>query len=250
MKTPSVHRVVLEVAVETLDDALAAYQGGADRLELCAALDLGGLTPSIGTLVQARQFAKTPICIMIRPRPGDFVYSPGEVEIMLHDLEQFRALEPAGFVFGALHADGRINLEACYKLITLAKGIPCTFHRAFDRTPNLAESLEEMIQLGFNHVLTSGRGNTAEEGIRELAILNEQAKDRIQVIACGRVRAENVARIVKFTHVPQVHGSFAMPIPERLGVGNRGYPVRSQTDREAVRAAREILDRPWELTIA
>jgi copper homeostasis protein len=242
-----VRRVLLEVAVETPDDAFAADQGGADRLELCAALDLGGLTPSLGSLVQVRKFAQKPICVMIRPRGGDFVYSPAEIDIMIYDVARFRELQPAGFVFGVLEKDGTINLEACLKLLKEAGGIPCTFHRAFDRTPKLTDSLNELIGMGFKRILTSGQADTAEQGLKKLAELVELAEGKLSIIACGKVRAENVARLVKFTKVQEVHGSFAEPVPPQLGVGHRGYAVRSQTSRQGVQAAREILNRPWDL---
>jgi copper homeostasis protein len=243
-------RVLLEVAIETPDDAYAATQGGADRLELCAALDLGGLTPSLGTLLEVRRFTDKPICVMIRPRPGDFVYSPAEFEIMQRDIEFFRPHKPAGFVFGILQKDGRVDLDSCLKLLKLADGVPCVFHRAFDRTPDLFESLKELSGMGFTRVLTSGQADSAVEGLKVLADLVSASENKIEILACGKIRADNVTRVIKFGKVLQVHGSFAEPLPERPERGYRGYTVRSITSLEAVRATRDLLDRPWELLIS
>lgn len=239
-------RIVLEVAIETPDDAYAAAQGGADRLELCSALDLGGLTPSLGMLEEIRRFSDVPTCVMIRPRPGDFVYSPAEVDIMRRDIEHFLPLKPAGFVFGVLDEEGRIELEACLKLVTAAQGVPCVFHRAFDKTPDPAEAIDQLVQLGFQRILSCGQADTALEGVNNLARLVALAGERIIILACGRIRARNVVQVIKASGVVQVHGSFAEPVPELPGRGRRGYTTRSQTSRDQVQATRELLDRPWE----
>jgi len=128
-------RYTLEVCCETLADVLAADVGGADRIELCSALDLGGLTPSLGLLLATRSAVHLPVWVMIRPRAGDFVYSADEVAVMVRDIELCRGAEPAGFVFGALHPDGRINRDICRRLLDVSGTIPAVFHRAFDRTP-------------------------------------------------------------------------------------------------------------------
>ena len=241
-----VRRVLLEVAVETPDDVFAADQGGADRLELCAALDLGGLTPSLGTLQEARSFSKLPICVMIRPRPGDFVYTPAEVSIMRRDIELFFPFSPAGFVFGVLQADGSVNLDACLKLVNAAQGVPCVFHRAFDRTPDLLEAMNEIVGLGFRRILSSGQGNTALQGLDVLSKLVRQAEGKIELLACGKIRPDNVLDVIRGSNCSQVHGSFATEIPDRHGLGYRGYGSRCQTDEASVRATRQLLDRPWD----
>lgn len=252
-------RVVIEVAIESVDDALAAEAGGADRLELCSALDLGGLTPSLGTYLEVRKAVRLPIWVMIRPRPGDFVYTEAEIRTMARDLELYRDLPspgpgpapsnseagghgPDGFVFGVLDEAGRVHPEACRVLRYRTGYRPCAFHRAFDKTPDAAAALDQLIRLGFRRVLTSGGAKTAADGIRSIASLVRQADDRIEVMPCGGVSAADAPRIVAETGCRQVHGSFAETVPEGAGRGTRGYPPRSRTCRPKVAAARAALD--------
>lgn len=235
-------RILIEVAMESVDDAVAAEEGGADRLELCAALDLGGLTPSLGTYDAIRHVSKLPVFVMIRPRSGDFVYSEFEIAAMKRDIAYFLPLKPDGFVFGILQADATIHLNACRDLIVAASGLPCTFHRAFDRTANNLQALDDCTALGFKRILTSGRAADAIAGIRNLTRLAEQAEGRIGLLPCGRIRHDNVAEIVRATSCREVHGSFAEPIPEGTNDGERGYVRRSRTSRSAVAACRDVLN--------
>lgn len=234
-------RLTLEVAIESVDDALAAVGGGADRLELCAALDLGGLTPSPGTIQEVMDAVKVPVMVMIRPRGGDFVYSPHELTAMERDIRHFLPMGPAGFVFGALTPEATIHQDACRALLKAAGSVPCTFHRAFDRTYDNRRALEDIIALGFTRVLSSGRADTALAGVENLTKLINLAEDRIIVIPCGRVRALNVGEIVRLTKCQEVHGSFAEPIPTTNDIGRQGYIIRSRTSREAVALCRSIL---------
>lgn len=235
-------RILIEVAMESVDDAIAAEEGGADRLELCSALDLGGLTPSLGLFDAVRHVSKLPVFVMIRPRCGDFVYSEFEIAAMKRDIVYFLPLKPDGFVFGILHADGTVNLNACGDLIVAASGLPCTFHRAFDRTTNNLQALDDCVTLGFKRILTSGRATDAIAGIRNLKRLAEQTAGQIGLLPCGRIRPDNVAEIVRQTSCREIHGSFAEPIPDGLNDGERGYVRRSRTSRAAVAACREVLN--------
>ena len=234
-------RILIEVAMESVEDAIAAEEGGADRLELCSALDLGGLTPSLGMYDAVRHVSKLPVFVMIRPRSGDFVYSEYEIAVMKRDIAYFLPLKPDGFVFGILHADATINHNACRDLIVAASGVPCTFHRAFDRTANNLQALDDCVALGFKRILTSGRAADAIAGIRNLTQLAEQAEGRIGLLPCGRIRQDNVAEIVRQTSFREIHGSFAEPIPEGTQDGERGYVRRSRTSRNAVAACRDVL---------
>jgi len=242
-EAPLVRRFQLEVACDTVDDAIEAAAGGADRIELCTALDLGGLTPSPGLFHEAWTAIQLPIWLMIRPRPGDFVYSPSEVQVMARDIELFRHAAPTGFVFGVLDAEGRVNREACSELLEACGDSPAVFHRAFDRTPNVPEALLAIIRLGFRRVLTSGREHTAHEGAKLIARMRERSAGRIEVLPCGKVRADDLETLLRVTGCDQVHGSFAEPVPTGDGAGFRGYPGRTRASREQVAAARAELDR-------
>jgi copper homeostasis protein len=232
---------VIEAAVETPEDAAYAEGGGADRLELCSALDLGGLTPTLGTFFEIASVRQLPTFVMIRPRGGDFVYTASEFRVMGRDLGAFLPYRPAGFVFGILRPDGHIDEDRCGELLQLANGLPCVFHRAFDRTPKMLDSLEKLIELGFRRVLTSGREPTAIAGSKNIAAMVAHADGRIEVLPCGQVRSRSVVEIVRLTKCDQVHGSFALPLPMEEGRGYRGYPARMRTNADEVRAVREAL---------
>ncbi|MBA4187435.1 MAG: copper homeostasis protein CutC [Planctomycetaceae bacterium] len=236
-------RFLLEVCCETPSDVLAAEAGGADRVELCSALDLGGLTPSLGLLLSVRATSKLPIWVMIRPRGGDFVYSTEEVDVMVRDIELCRGAKPAGFVFGALHPDARINREVCRRLLDRCEDIPVVFHRAFDRTPLLGDALTSVIELGFCRLLTSGREPTAAEGAKTIARVRDRAAGQVEVLPCGQVRAENLEYLIQTSGCDQVHGSFSEVLPPAAENGYRGYGTRMRVSRDQVVAARSELDR-------
>lgn len=236
-------RFLLEVCCESLTDVLAAEAGGADRIELCAALDLGGITPSLGLLLAAQAATQLPIWVMIRPRGGDFVYTPDEVAVMERDIELCRGTNPTGFVFGALHPDGTIDRDTCRRLLSLCGPVPAVFHRAFDRTPVLADALAAVIELGFRRVLTSGREETATEGAPAIRRVRSRSEGRVEVLPCGRVRAENLDHLLRTTGCDQVHGSFSEVVPVAAQDGHHGYGVRMRVSREQVASARHELDR-------
>lgn len=234
--------IALEVAIETVEDAVAAAAGGADRLELSAALDLGGLTPSPGQFLEVATATPLPVYVMIRPRAGDFVYSDAEVRVMERDVELFAPHAPAGFVFGVLTEDAAIDGDRAARLRELAGGRPCVFHRAFDRCRDPFAAAEELAKLGFARILTSGREDTALAGSPLIAGVRARVGGAIELLPCGRVRAENVRSVLDVTGCDQVHGSFAEPVPAGGGKGRRGYAPRSRTSREQVAAARKAID--------
>jgi len=236
-------RVLIEVAVETVEDALVAEAGGADRLELCAALDFGGLTPSLGTYLEIRAVCRLPVLVMIRPRAGDFVYSDIELRVMARDIVLFLPYRPDGFVFGPLNADGKINEDGAANLVRAAGLIPCVFHRAFDKTPKPTSSLNVLIRLGFKRILTSGAEDTALAGSSAIALLMVRAATRIEILPCGRIRANSVEEVVRVTGTRQIHGSFAEKVAEGKGRGHRGYQQRSRTSQAEIEATRAALDR-------
>jgi copper homeostasis protein len=177
----------LEIAVGTLQACVAAREGGADRIELCAALSEGGLTPSHGFIRAAVALGGPPIHVMLRPRSGNFVYSKAEFSVMRDDLRHALDLGAAGVVTGPLLPDYTVDVERMQEFVELAAGRPVTFHRAFDEAPDLERALEAVIAVGCARVLTSGGKPTVTEGTRELARLVSQAKVRIRIAAGGGV---------------------------------------------------------------
>jgi copper homeostasis protein len=197
----------LEIAANSLGSALAAQDGGADRVELCENLGEGGCTPSYGTLVLVRERLRIGLHVLVRPRAGDFLYAPHEVETMLRDIELCVRLGCDGVVIGALDADGGIDVALSRQLIDAAAGLDVTFHRAFDVTPDPVRALEQVIALGCRRVLTSGGQASAPEGAEVIAALVRQAAGRIEVMAGAGVTVDNVAALVRATGVADLHAS-------------------------------------------
>ena len=182
--------VFLEVACFNVDSAVIAAHSGADRLEFCRDRASGGLTPDYASLVEVRSQVKIPVFVMIRPRPGNFVCTTTELEEMKNLVSIYKN-QADGFVFGILNHDFTVNRDACTMLVQMAHPLPCTFHRAFDQTTNMSDSLEELIRCGFSSVLTSGGGLDAVAGLDQLIGLVKQAGTRIDIIVGGGVRTTN-----------------------------------------------------------
>jgi copper homeostasis protein len=195
---------LVEAAVDTLDSIAVAERAGVGRIELCAALSEGGITPSSG-FIAAAVARRLPVIAIIRPRGGGFVYSPEEIEVMLSDIEVALSLGARGVAVGALLPTGEIDIAAVRALVAAADGVPVTFHRAFDSTPNLSIALDQLTDLGVKRVLTSGGASTALEGAKAIAGLVDRAAGRITVMAGGRIREHNVREIVERTGVAEVH---------------------------------------------
>jgi copper homeostasis protein len=202
---PQLPEVVLEACVDTLASALNAERGGADRIELCDNLGDAGTTPSHGTLRLAIQRLGIPVCPIIRPRGGGFVYDDDDAAVAEADLRHARDLGARGAVIGALTADGDVDERQVATLRNAAPGMPLTFHRAFDVCPDPHAALETLIQLGINRVLTSGQAATAWEGRELIAALVRQAAGRITILAGGGVNEENAAELVHETGVSELH---------------------------------------------
>jgi copper homeostasis protein len=202
---------LLEVCLEDAAAAAIAEHCGADRIELCTDLAHGGTTPPLATVTSVLGSVRhIGLQVLIRLRPGDFVYSAEEVTTMVGQIEAIARLpRPAGvtlgFVVGALTPAGRIDIPATTRLRAACGSAPVTFHRAFDELPDQSAGLDSLIALGFDRVLTSGGGLTASAGAAELAGLVQQAGDRICVLAAGSVRAHNVADLIRRTGVREVH---------------------------------------------
>jgi len=195
-----------EVCCGSLDDVRAAVLGNADRVELCSALEVGGVTPSAGMIEQAVAMG-IPVQVLIRLRSGNFVYSAEEVEAMCADIQIAKQLGAHGVVIGALTPKGDIDINACRRMMESAQGLSVTFHRAFDECRDPFIALEQIISMGCDRILTSGQAPTAYEGISTLRSLVESAKSRIVILAGSGVTPDNVQQIIKETGVTEVHGT-------------------------------------------
>ena len=198
-------RILIEAAVESLDDALAAVDGGADRLELCADLDSGGTTPARALISAVVARVRVPVMVMVRDRPGGYVYSREEVDRMRRDVALALVLGASGVVVGALTSTGRVDAPAMHELMSAAYGLPVTFHRAIDETRDVLASIDALRALGVTRVLSSGGKPVALDGSVTLAAMIERAGDALTVVAGGGVRGTNVAELVRRTGVREVH---------------------------------------------
>ena len=196
----------LEIACFNLESALIAAQGGADRIEFCADYASGGLTPRLEDFKQLKATTAIPVYVMIRPRGGDFVYTVDEISRMKESIRDFKQAGTDGLVFGLLNED-RTLAAANRELLELAGSTPCTFHRAFDLNPDLAQALEQLIGWGFQTVLTSGGAASAIAGADMLKKLLEQAQDRIQILPGGGIRSGNIAELCQLIPAEFFHSA-------------------------------------------
>ena len=204
---------LLEICAASLPSALAAQAGGAQRIELCQNLEQGGTTPSYGLIKAVRARLHIPVMVLIRPRPGGFVYSADELALMQTDTEICRDLGCAGVVLGVLTEAGRVDVAACRALIAAAGPLEVTFHRAFDSCPDQAQALEDVIALGCQRVLTSGGQATAAAGQNQLAALVAQAAGRISIMPGAGVSAANIRALANHTGAREFHTSAKRRVP-------------------------------------
>jgi len=199
--------VILEIAANSVASALAAQDGGAGRVELCTALELGGLTPSHAQIALAREHLHIPLYVLIRPRAGDFLYSDLDCETMQRDIETCAALGCDGVVLGVLDADGNVDMPRCRALIAAAGKLGVTFHRAFDLARDPLSSLDDLIQLGCERVLTSGAQASAWEGAQLIRQWVERSAGRIVVMPGAGVDAGNIGKLQQITGAGEFHAS-------------------------------------------
>lgn len=237
---------LIELCVEGIDGFLAAQEAGADRVELCASLVEGGLTPSIATIRAAVKAAHIPVHVIIRPRGGDFLYSEAEFGTMVEDIRALHSEGVAGVVIGCLTPDGRIDETRTKALVEAARPMSVTCHRAFDMTADAGEALEALIRCGVNRVLTSGQRDTALEGITILKNAVQQAAGRIVIMGCGALDAGNIRQVRDGAGLTEMHFAALMTVPSgmafrnpHVGMGgtekDREYEL-TLTDKDAVRA--------------
>lgn len=198
-------KVLIEACVDSMESALAAEASGAERIELCSALDQGGLTPPSDLLAAVCARVRIPVHVLTRPRAGDFVYSPSELEEIREAIVLAKDAGARGIVLGLLMPVGRVDVPRTAALVRLATPLPVTFHRAFDQAADAEVALEDVIGTGATRVLTSGQASSAVDGIPVLAGLVRQAGGRVTILAGGGIREHNVAEIVRGTGVTEVH---------------------------------------------
>lgn len=235
----------LEIAANSFASALAAETGGAARVELFSALEIGGLTPSHATIALACERLRIPVHVLIRPRAGDFVFDELECEVMRRDIETCKSLGCAGVVIGALTAEGEVDMPHCRELMQAAHGMSVTFHRAFDFARDAFAALDDVIALGCDRLLTSGQAADALVGAPLIQQLIEHAQGRIIVMPGGGITAGNIAAIATATGAREFHASAKARAPDRMhprtanvgGMGDDNW----QTDTAEVRARVDAL---------
>jgi copper homeostasis protein len=198
---------LIEIATTDYHTTESAVEGGADRIELCADLEEGGITPSHGHIIKCREKFDLPIYVMIRPRGGDFLYSKDEFGMMAADIKFCKEIGCDGIVTGLLNIDGTIDAVRMGDIVSQAYPMEVTFHRAFDRCKDPFEAMEEIIELGCERILTSGQKKTAMEGIELIAQLNKMAEKRIIIMPGSGVRKENIKLLAEKTGCTEFHTS-------------------------------------------
>lgn len=202
---------IFEVCVDSLESAMAAERGGADRVELCSSLLEGGVTPSAGLIATVRKKLSIGLHIMIRPRAGDFCYDAEEIDVMRRDILMAKQLGADGVVFGILDADGNVDVQKTRELVDLARPLQTTYHRAFDMSADLSRSLKQVVEAGANRILTSGGAQSALQGAGTLHGLVELAEGRVIIMACGGINAQNVRDVLDKTGAREVHVGLRTP---------------------------------------
>jgi len=197
--------LLLEVAVDSLARAMAAEHAGAHRLELCANLETGGLTPSLDLIRQVRSAVRIPLHVMVRPRPGDFVYAADEFAVMKESISTIKAENVQGIVAGVLLPGNAVDTQRTWELVALASPMEVTFHRAFDETKDLATSLEDIVVTGAHRILTCGGALDANGGASVLRSLVHQAGNRITILPGGGLHPGNIAEVARATGARELH---------------------------------------------
>jgi len=198
-------KVLIEVCADSVESAVFAEKGGAGRLELCADMAVGGITPSAGMIAEIRARVKIPVYVMIRPRGGNFVYSDAEYAVMLRDIEQAKALGADGVVLGLLKKDGTVDIARTRRLVEAARPLDVTFHRAVDASRDPVKAIDALIRTGVDRVLTSGGAKTALAGARTIAAMKERAAGALMILPGGKINPANVARVIERTGAREVH---------------------------------------------
>ena len=224
--------VTLEICADSVESAIAAEHGGANRIELCSNLLEGGVSPSAGLISTVRSRLAIDVYIMIRPRGGDFCYSTAEYAAMQQDVLTAKQLGANGIVLGILNEDGDVDVARTCRLIEIARPLKTTFHRAFDMSREMGKSLEDVIQTGADRVLTSGGEQNVEDGLPAVANLVRAAGSRIAIMAGGGVRESNVHRIIQEAGVREIHASVRVQVPSPMRYRNEKISMGMVKGRE------------------
>ncbi|MDH5598398.1 MAG: copper homeostasis protein CutC [Cyclobacteriaceae bacterium] len=235
--------MILEVIAGSIEDARSAMEGGADRIELCVALNEGGITPSPGVIEEVIKAVNIPVFVMIRPRGGSFTYTEAEIRVMERDIQFVKDCGGAGVVFGVVTDEGEIDIEYTKRLIALAKPLQITFHRAFDVLKNQEEKINRLIDLGVDRVLTSGGESTAFEGMKQIKRIADIAGKSLIVLPGAGINVKNVKELINYTGVNEVHISGKKTVSPPEYFSSRMFNSEDYvTDKEIVREVRKILD--------
>lgn len=243
--------MVLEICVESVESAIAAEKGGAQRVELCSSLGEGGITPSAGLIQSVRSSIGIELFVMIRPRGGDFFYTDLEFNTMRYDIRGAKSLGADGVVLGLLQSDGQVDGQRTRQLVELAHPMQITFHRAFDMSANLEASLAQIVDTGAHRILTSGGLETVSEGAERIARLIQAAEGRIRVMVGSGIRPENIRSIALRTGATEFHCSLRTRIDGpvtfrnhrvKLGKTAEDEFARFVTLESSVRDLRRVLD--------
>ena len=243
--------MILEVCVDSVESAVNAEAGGADRIELCGDLIVGGITPSLALFERIREKINIPIHVLLRPRFGDFLYSDEEMEVLIRQAKAFAKAGADNLVIGCLTPDGRLDLGAMKRIIDAADGTPINLHRAFDMCRDLDEALEDAKQLGVVSILTSGGFASALDGIEVLNRLKKSAGN-IDIMAGAGMNAKNIKYMMDNSALTAFHMSGKKTLQSKMAYRNprvnMGLPTLSeyeiiQTDENEIRAARLVMDR-------
>ncbi|MBR2063116.1 MAG: copper homeostasis protein CutC [Bacteroidales bacterium] len=219
-----------EICANSVASCMAAQEGGADRVELCSGIPEGGTTPSFGMIRSARKSIDIALNVIIRPRGGDFLYSPDELKEMVYDIQMAKELGADGVVFGCLTKEGHVDKKAMALLMEAADGLPVTFHRAFDHTADPMLALEDIIDLGCARILTSGCRPTAMEGAALLSQLVKEAGGRIIIMpGCG-VNERNIAELARLSGAREFHFSAREPVESGMIFRNPQVAMGSEED--------------------
>ncbi|MEO1615803.1 MAG: copper homeostasis protein CutC [Planctomycetota bacterium] len=234
--------ILLEICIDSIESAMAAKRGGADRLEVCSSLAVEGATPSYGLVKRCMEETRLPVMMMIRPHDGGFVYSDADIDVMLSDIEMGHTLGVDGFVFGVLNHERRVHIEQCQRLLAATGSREVTFHRAFDVVPDPIQAFDSILDLGFNRLLTSGQAANAQQGISLIRELTIRAKERISILPGVGIDSHNARAIIEATGVSELHtaasvASHSGQSGQEVSFGNH----RNVASEEIVRAIRQAV---------
>lgn len=227
----------VEICIDSVESAIAAERGGAQRVELCSDLLEGGITPGAGLIASVRSRIAIDLFVMIRPRGGDFCYTDFEFQVMQEEIAHARQLGVDGIVMGLLDEQGRVDVERTRNLVELAQPLPVTFHRAIDMTPDPLAALEDVVATGASRILTSGGAPNVTRGVRQIARMVEAAAGRIAIMPGGGITVANLATIAETSGATEFHASVRAALPSPVRFRKPGLSMGDIPDREYRRFA-------------